>query len=150
LDKIAIEKINYEISQVDELFNSCKPLLDLCKLKKLDMIETMAAGSFLHSMYNGIEKTLVHIFKGINEEVPNNINWHTKLLEKAFSKTETGEPVLSNEYKETLNRYMRFRHLFRHTYNYKIEIDKLKPLVDGSPEIWEKVKNDVVTFIKKK
>jgi len=56
LDKIVIEKINYEISQVDELFNSCKPLLDLCRLRKLDMIETMAAGSFLHSMYNGIHQ----------------------------------------------------------------------------------------------
>jgi len=105
LDKISIEKINYEISQVDELFNSCQPLLNLCGLKKLDMIETMAAGSFVHSMYNGIEKTLVHIFKGINEEIPNDINWHATLLEKAFSKTKTRESILNNEYKENLNKY---------------------------------------------
>jgi len=148
LDKISIEKINYEISQVDEQFISCKPLLDLCKLKKLDMIETMAAGSFLHSIYNGIEKTLVHIFKAINEKIPNDINWHAKLLEKAFSKTKTKKPILNNEYKETLNKYMRFRHLFRHSYNYKIEIDKLKPLIDGSQEIWDKVKHDINIFIK--
>ena len=149
MDKIFIEKINYEISQIDEQFNICKPLLDLCKLKKLDAIETMAAGSFIHSIYNGIEKTLVYTFKGINETIPNDINWHTKLLEKAFSKTETGEFILNNEYKETLNKYMRFRHLFRHTYNYKLDINKLKPLIDGSNDIWEKIKLDINNFIKK-
>jgi len=58
------------MSQIENQFNSCKPLLDLCKLKKLDLIETMAAGSFIHSVYNGIEKTLVHVFKEINEDLP--------------------------------------------------------------------------------
>ena len=114
----------------------------------MHFVFTIILSAFLR--VNSLVVSFIHFLYGFREEVPNDINWHTKLLEKAFSKTKTGESILSNEYKETLNRYMRFRHLFRHTYNYKIEIDKLKPLVDGSPEIWEKVKNDVVTFIKKK
>lgn len=149
MDNISVEKINYEISQIDEQFISCKPLLDLCKLKKLDLIETMAAGSFIHSFYNGVEKTLVLIFKGINESLPNDINWHTKLLEKAFSNTETRDAILNKEYMETLNSYMKFRHLFRHTYEYKLRIEKLKPLLDNSTDLWNKIKHDINNFIVK-
>lgn len=147
MDNKYVENINYEISQIEEQFKNFKPLLDLCKLKRLDLIETTAAGSFVHSLYNGIENILIQTFKGINEKLPDDINWHRNLLEQAFSKRNNREPLLNNEYKETLNNYMQFRHLFRHTYHYKLDIDKLKPLVDDSNNIWNLFKKDIHTFI---
>ena len=48
MDNKYVENINYEISQIEEQFENFKPLLDLCKLKRLDLIETTAAGSFVH------------------------------------------------------------------------------------------------------
>jgi len=149
LDNQYADNINYEISQIEEEFKDCKPLLDLCKLKRLDLIETMAAGSFVHSLYNGMENILIQAFKGIKENLPNDINWHKNLLEQAFANTDNREPMLNNEYKEKLNEYMRFRHLFRHTYHYKLDIEKLKPLVDESNNIWNLFKNDINNFLKK-
>jgi hypothetical protein len=74
LDNKYFNNINYEISQIEEQFKSYKPLLDLNRIKKLDLIETTAAGSFLHSVYNGIENILIQSFKCINEKMPNDVN----------------------------------------------------------------------------
>jgi len=143
LDKKIKDNIYYEIKEIDNLLDSCKPLLDLNKLRKLDMIEAMASGSLLHSFYNGVEKVLIQYFKGINEKIDNNFNWHGKLLEQAFSKNENRDYILNNEYKEELNKYMGFRHLFRHTYNYKLDPIKLKPLLENVNKLWEKIKSDI-------
>ena len=96
MDNKYVENINYEISQIEEQFENFKPLLDLCKLKRLDLIETTAAWSFVHSLYNGIENILIQTFKGINEKLPDDINWHKNLLEQAFSKRDNREPLLNN------------------------------------------------------
>jgi uncharacterized protein YutE (UPF0331/DUF86 family) len=79
--------------------------------------------------------------------MPNDVNWHKNLLEQAFTSTDNRKPLLNNEYKEKLGEYMRFRHLFRHTYHYKLDIDKLKPLLDESNNIWNLFKKDMHTFI---
>jgi hypothetical protein len=51
-------KIEHEILRINKLFDSGKPLLDLCKLKEPDFVEASAAGSFLQSFYNGIESMI--------------------------------------------------------------------------------------------
>jgi len=63
LDKILETKILFEISQIDKLINDCKPLLDLCNLKRPDFIEMSAVAMVLHSFYNGIENILIFLFK---------------------------------------------------------------------------------------
>jgi len=59
LDDKLKEKIEHEILRINKLFDSGKPLLDLCKLKEPDFIEASAAGSFLQSFYNGIESIVL-------------------------------------------------------------------------------------------
>lgn len=48
-------KIDYEISQIDELMEKSNVLVSLCKSKAPDFIEMSAVGSILHSFYNGLE-----------------------------------------------------------------------------------------------
>jgi hypothetical protein len=43
LDENIKQKILFEISQIDELINSTKPLRDLCKIKVPDIVERSAA-----------------------------------------------------------------------------------------------------------
>ena len=142
------KEVNFEISEINKLFNEGKPLLDLIKIKeKPDFIEKSAAGSFLHSFYNGIEKLAILIYKGINEKIPNDIKWHKKLLEKTFNSTKNYPILFNNEYKIQLQDYMEFRHFFRHTYGYNINIEKLKPLINNAEILWEKIRNDINKFL---
>jgi hypothetical protein len=88
LDNNLQEKIIHEISRINDLFDNGKPLLDLCKLKEPDFIESSAAALFLHSFYNGIESIVLMIFKNIGEDIPNNVQWHKELFEKTFETTD--------------------------------------------------------------
>ena len=70
MDNFLKEKIEHEIFRINKLFDSAKPLLDLCKIKKLDFVEASAAGSFLQSFYNGVESIILLIFKNIEVSIP--------------------------------------------------------------------------------
>jgi len=143
------KEVNFEISEINKLFDEGKPLLDLIKIKEEpDFIEKAAAGSFLHSFYNGVEKLAILIYKGINENIPNDLKWHKNLFENTFKPTRKYPVLFNNEYKIQLQDYMEFRHFFRHTYGYKINIKKLTPLILNAEELWEKIKNDINNFIK--
>ncbi|MDR1923485.1 MAG: hypothetical protein LBQ66_03840, partial [Planctomycetaceae bacterium] len=82
MDKKIKQKILFEISQIDELINSTKPLRDLCKIKIPDLVEKSAAALVLQSFYNGIENILTIIIKHFEIKLPNGNEWHRKLLEK--------------------------------------------------------------------
>ena len=94
LDNKDKQKVEYEISKINKLFSEAKPLLDFCKQNELDFIHKSATGSFLHSFYNGIENTIVLIFKSIPEEIPGDSQWHKKLIDKAFETTKENLPYL--------------------------------------------------------
>ena len=141
------EKIEHEILRINKLFDSGKSLLELCKLKEPDFIEASAAGSFLQSFYNGIESIVLLIFKAIKEEIPNDIHWHRKLFEKAFETNEKRTAIFQNKYKEQFIEYLSFRHYFRHSYGYEIDVVRLKPLINEVAKLWEFIEGDIRKFI---
>lgn len=147
MDNKTKEKIEYETSKINKLFSEGKPLIDLCKSEELDFIHKSAAGSFLHSFYNGIESTILLILKSIPENIPNDTQWHKKLLDRAFEATEERPALFKNENKNQLEDYMRFRHLFRHTYEYELDPKKLVYLINGVEKLWESLRYDINIFI---
>ena len=102
LDKNIIEKIDHEIFRINKLFDSGKPLLDLCKLKEPDFVEASAAGSFLQSLYNGIESIILLIFKSLKENIPNDIHWHKNYLKKHLKQMRKGLQYLKLNIKSNL------------------------------------------------
>jgi hypothetical protein len=147
LDNKLKEKIEHEVFRLNKLFDSGKPLLDLCRLKEPDYIEASAAGSFLQSFYNGIESIVLLIFKTIGEDIPNDLQWHRKLFEKTFEANEKRTIIFKNEYKEKLVEYLSFRHYFRHSYGYELDWNRLKPLINDVEKLWEVLEEDINKFI---
>jgi len=141
------EKIKHEILRINQLFERGKPLLDLCKIKEPDFIEASAAGSFLQSFYNGNESIILLIFKALNENIPNDLQWHKKIFEITFENNEKRTAIFRNEYKEHFAEYLSFRHYFRHSYGYEIDWGRLKPLINGVEKLWLNIKEDINNFI---
>ena len=148
MDNKLKEKIEHEVLRLNKLFDSGKPLLDLCRLKEPDFVEASAAGSFLQSFYNGIESIVLLIFKTIGEDIPNDLQWHRKLFEKTFEANEKRTIIFRNEYKEELVEYLSFRHYFRHSYGYELDWNRLKPLINGVEKLWKVLEKDINKFIK--
>jgi hypothetical protein len=63
LDKKPVVKIRFEIKQIDNLLKNAAPLISILKLRNPDFVELSAAGSVLHSFYNGIENIFIMILK---------------------------------------------------------------------------------------
>jgi hypothetical protein len=58
LHKDLIEKILFEIEQINKLLEIHNSLITLCRHKEPDSTELAAIGTILHSFYNGWKKYL--------------------------------------------------------------------------------------------
>lgn len=98
-------------------------------------VEIRAAGSMVHDFYNGVERILERIAVRLGPGLPGGPGGHTLLLRGMESAVEGIRPaVLDHPLALRLLDYLRFRHLFRHTYGYELEWNKLRPLVQGLEE----------------
>jgi len=151
LDDTIKTKIDSEISRINNNIEKHKFLFDLYESgKEPELRDIESGGAFLQSFYNGVENITSMILKGINnEEISNNAQWHTNLLNKAFETTEKRIALFDSKYKKQLNDYKSFRHVFRHKYGYEIDWEDVKPLIGGVKELWENIKYDINNFIKK-
>lgn len=135
-------KIDYEISQIDELISKSEVLLSLCKNKEPDFIEITAIGGILHSFYNGIENIFVLIGKSLNFNFTTSPQWHRNLVDFMFSLAD----FLPSELRLLLTEYMGFRHFYRHTYGYTIKWEKCAHLFLGLPDFWQTVRDAIKKY----
>lgn len=148
MDEITKEKINLEISKIDTLVSKSSLLLTKCQNTEPDFFDLNAAGSILHSFYNGLESIFKLIHKASDGTPLTSTMWHSELFHSMFIQTEKRKTVLSQDLEEPLKEYLGFRHVFRHSYGYELDWERLSPLFSGMTEIWQKVKTCFVEFMK--
>lgn len=96
--------------------------------RRPDFVELNAIGSILHSYYCGIGSIFNLIYKSTYGKTLSGNAWHSELFTDMFAKTEKHEPVLPQELFQPLKEYLGFRHVFRHSYGYELDWQRLKPL----------------------
>ena len=106
-------QIQFQIQQIDNLFNMYRQLLKECGEKEPDLVEITAIASVLHSFYNGLENIFGIIAKKVDNSIFHGEQWHKRLLSEMVKKTEKRNSVISNDLKDKLVEYMAFRHFFR-------------------------------------
>ncbi|GBR75589.1 hypothetical protein NO2_0248 [Candidatus Termititenax persephonae] len=148
MDSGVKRKIEFEITQLDQLLSDAEPLLALCKIKVPDFVELSAAALCLHSFYNGVENILLLIVKQIDAEIPIGDKWHKKLLDRAFEQTNLRTAVFREDFKEKISEYLNFRHFVRHAYSFKLKWTEIEDLVVNMEEIWAVLKEELNLFMK--
>ena len=146
MDEKIKEKINLEISKLDLLIGKSSILIEKCRIIEPDFFELNAIGSILHSYYNGLENIFTLVGKHIDNAYFSSQKWHKELLNSMFAETERRKPVLDENIHEQLLDYMSFRHVFRHSYGYELDWERLRPLFFGIIENWTKVKDCIQKF----
>ncbi|MFQ6003269.1 MAG: hypothetical protein ACE5KJ_05940 [Candidatus Zixiibacteriota bacterium] len=89
-------------------------------------------GKNLHDFYDSIQILLFERIVGeTGEGKPRDVKYHTVLLKNMTLEIEgIRPPAISRETYEDLEEYMRFRHLFRHTYGYRLEEERFIHLAE--------------------
>lgn len=94
-------------------------------------VELRALGSIVHDFYTACERIFERVAVYLGPGLPVGDSWHISLLRSMEVQIEGKRPaVLEHQLAACLLDYLRFRHLFRHTYGYELEWDKLHPLVE--------------------
>ena len=145
MDEAVKTKIEYEISQIDELIEKSEVLISLCKNKEPDFIEITAIGGILHSFYNGIENIFVLIGKSLDFDFKSSPQWHRNLVDFMFLQPD----FLPQDLRLLLTEYMGFRHFFRHTYGYTIKWEKCSHLFMGIADFWHTVRASINKYCQK-
>ena len=97
-----------------------------------DTVTLYGAGALLHGYYTAIERFLQVVARDFNSEPPQGPDWHRRLLVAAASERPGRRPpVIRPGTATVLDRYVRFRHLFRNLYVFQLDWAELRPLIDG-------------------
>lgn len=130
-----------------------KELNELAKLKDekdsldLESAHARTLASVLHDFYTGMERIFSRIAKELEGGMPKGEDWHKELLDDMALELEDVRPaVISEELRENLEEYLRFRHLFRSVYGFVIRGERLKPLLDNFDTILLQFKDSVARF----
>jgi predicted nucleotidyltransferase len=122
-------EIAFELKNLQRLVDESKALLNTLSGDP-SSVELRAFGSIVHDFYTASERIFERIAVYLGPGLPAGENWHPSLLRSMESDIEGKRPaVLEHHLALRLADYLRFRHLFRHTYGYELEWDKLHPLV---------------------
>ena len=149
MDKNIEKKILFEIAQLDELMEASRSFLSVCLEREPEFGEKCGVAQILHSFYNGIEKLLLLIIKN-SEIISIDVNrWHSELFIKAFEPRQNSMYIIRPDLKETLNEYLKFRHVVRNSYGFSLLWTKMIDMVVNLENTWNMVRFDILDYIDK-
>jgi hypothetical protein len=112
-----------------------------------DMVRVRTAGGILHDFYTATERIFRLIALRVDEDLPEGADWHVQLLRRMATTIESIRPaVLDTDTEQTLDEYLRFRHLFRNIYGFDLEWERCRELLIDLPPVFARLESDIQRF----
>ena len=137
-----------EREQLQRLLSGIHGLLSRCRDTAPNEIELSALAATLHSFYTGVENIFKRVAVELDGEPVRGDAWDRELLLRMKTATTRRPALLSEEFHDTLNEYLRFRHVFRSAYSFDLDWQKMSPLVLGLEETFHKLEGALDDFLK--
>ncbi len=101
----------------------------------------------LQGFYTGAERILEAVAKHIDGRRPKGDHWHRDLLiQMSTGDGEKRPPVISAETFDDLDEFLRFRHMVRNAYSYRLDADRVLANAARLPECFRNLSADCVAF----
>jgi len=101
----------------------------------------------MHDFYAGMERIFQQIGSTVDNKIPNGRGWHRKLLQQmTVDFPELRPPVLSAQAAQSVDEYLRFRHVVRNIYAFKFDPDRIARLVGEMRPSFENVRAELLLF----
>jgi hypothetical protein len=142
-----IQRIEFEIAQIDRLLNTYQKLLQEAQDAEPDLVALTALASVLHSFYTGVENIFTTVAKEIDQQLPDGSRSHSDLLLQMTSSTVNRNSVVDIEMAKQLATYLGFRHFYRHSYSFLLDWAKQGDLVLELPDLWKDLRTDLERFL---
>jgi hypothetical protein len=136
-----------EREQLQRLLAGMHRLLTTCRQTAPNEIELSALAATLHSFYTGAENIFKRVAVELDGEPVRGDAWHRELLLRMKRPTVRRPALLSEELHDTLNEYLRFRHVFRNAYFFDLDWQKMSPLALRMEETFQKLEKALDDFL---
>ena len=141
------QEIQLELDNLARVAGSTQALLARLPAQP-DEYEIRSAGSLLHDFYSGVERIFERIAIRLDGDLPTGPSWHTYLLQRMTAPwAEVRPAVIDRALAARLQDYLRFRHIFRHTYGFDLEWGKCRGLAEGMVETLETLRAQLMAFL---
>ncbi|MHA1730762.1 MAG: hypothetical protein ACTSU5_02410 [Promethearchaeota archaeon] len=147
--KVLAAEVTAELEEINKIVQEYK---DFSSVEGLDpnkkQYNVRVLGSILHDFYTGIERIFRRIATSLDGEVPTGSNWHSDLLMRMTLEIPNTRPrVIDESLADDIHEYLRFRHLFRNLYGFKLKWERIKPLVSEMERVFADLKRQVGDFL---
>jgi hypothetical protein len=133
---------------LQRLLSGIHGLLAQCRKTGPSDIELAALAATLHSFYTGVENIFKRVSVELDGEPLRGEAWHRELLLRMKEPTAHRPALLPAELHDTLNEYLRFRHVFRNAYSFDLDWQKMSPLVLRMEETFQRLEKALDEFLK--
>ncbi len=139
-------RLEDEMLAFEENLNTLKSLLEQVSTVP-EIAATPALASYIVDVYTGCEKMSERVAVTLDGGLPTGKNWHEQLLRQmADIGGDNRPPLWQGSLLLELDEYRKFRHLVRHSYNVKLQHDKVLILAQKIINSSEKVKKSIEQF----
>jgi hypothetical protein len=111
-----------EREQLQRLLSGIHGLLGRCRTTAPSEIELSALAALLHSFYTGVENIFKRVVVELDGDPVRGDAWHRELLLRMKTPTAHRPALLSEELHDSLNEYLRFRHVFRNANSFLFSV----------------------------
>ncbi|MEW6681240.1 MAG: hypothetical protein AB1297_09550 [bacterium] len=139
-------EVYFLLNRINELE---KKMEDFEKIKEKEA-STISIAYTISGIYSCFEDIFEKIARCFENRIENPASWHKEMLERMQIEVPGIRPsVLSQRSFLILNRMRAFRHLFRSSYMFELDEERLGLLVKEWRETRDLMKNDILEFLKK-
>jgi ribonuclease HepT-like protein len=141
------KQIATEREQLNRLIETHRPLLDKCADDAPSEIELSAIAAMLHAFYTGIENIFKRVALQLDGALPGGMSWHRELLGAMSLQNDNRAAVISEALRERLKDYLKFRHVFRQTYSFQLQWEKMSSLTLDCENTLRMLERDLDNFL---
>lgn len=110
----------------------------------------IASAYALSSIYSCYEYIFKHIARVFENRIKNLSSWHSELLNRMLIEVpEVRPPVLTNRTSSVLDEMRAFRHVFRGSYIFEIDADRIDALVKRWNAVKGEIRLEIEAFLNK-
>lgn len=143
-----ITRIQQELRELERVVARAERAIQAARNRTEDQdLYIDSAALNLHDFYAGLERIFQQIGSTVDGNMPSGQNWHRELLQQMQSDLpDLRPPVLSPEVVNTLDEFLRFRHVLRNVYAFQFDPEQIARLVNQLRSTWLQLQVELTTF----
>ena len=145
---VLAERIRKELEDLERLVVRANRAILTAKTNPQDADLFLDSASLnMHDVYSGFERVFKQIAATVDGSVPTSAEWHRELLEQmGLDLPKVRPPVLSSESIQSLDEYLRFRHVVRNVYTFSFDPERIGRLVTELEAVFDQIRQELSVF----